>query len=181
MKGKNDFPSRLGSDGTSKYFRMQNPLDFENPGGFICPSKLCRIRLYQMEDRANQNSHNTDRSYIFDNNCKDFLSFKGRRKFDFIRQGFGLDDPANENAGKESYDWHHNAVADVIEEIQERHTENGNVRPNAHTKRTGNTDEERTNSHYNAGKMTVPFELILQNGNHGLHQRNGRSQRCKKH
>ena len=141
-------------------------LQFKPPHG-ICHG------TYQDQDQE----HGCD---PFDHDGKQFLADEfAIASSNFLGDRFWTDEEADEDAGEESYDRHHDAVAYEIHDIQDGHACPGNEGKRAESQRGRNSHYKSQDCNKDAGGFPAPVEFIPENGYNGFHQGDGRSQRRK--
>ena len=87
----------------------------------------------------------------------------------FFDDVFWFYDPANQNSGQQSDNWHEQVVGEEVEEIENLIAENRDFAPDAITQR-GRQCHQQGNAHdQQANRLPFPLQLVLQYGNNRFH------------
>ena len=85
------------------------------------------MRLERQEQGGEQDQQHAERADVPNHNAIHALCTEHRVLGNFVLHIGGFGNIADQNAGHQRNDWHHNVVADVVEEIEELHFENSEI------------------------------------------------------
>ena len=131
------------------------------------------------EQGRNKDHDKKDGGNVFEDDGKEALCLEGGGCLDFIDNGFGLYDKADQDTSQKGHDGHKDAVADEIKQIKELHTENFDLAQDAIAERRGKPHQKRTDKDDKASDLSIDLQLILDHRHDRLSQRDRGGQGCK--